>query len=146
MDEFDKWAKAEEQKERTAVTEIKQSLLNLGATVGDERPLSDFAASLEKPLIGKDGKTYVAVPSPDRLIPLLKKVVRKMLGAFGWSHDLAEKTKEHVEHARSSLRAKLPQKKQEADRLNEARWAAERQSIVQQTEPEQKRKRDETSL
>ena len=69
-----------------------------------------------------------------------------MLGAFGWSHDLAEKTKEHVEHARASLRAKLPQKKQVADRLNESRWAVERQAAVQQTEPEQKRKRDETSL
>ncbi len=146
MDEFDQWAKAEEQKERTVATEIKQSLLNLGATAGDEKPLSDFAVSREKPLTGKDGKTYVAVPSPDRVIPLLKKVVRKMLGAFGWSHDLAEKTKEHVEHARASLKAKLPQKKKEADQMNEARWAAEHQATVQQTEPEQKHKRDETSL
>ena len=62
-----------------------------------------------------------------------------MLGAFGWSHDLAEKTKEHVEHARASLRAKLPQKKQEADRLNEARWVAERQiRQEQQTRPQKK--------
>ena len=31
----------------------------------------------------------------DRLIPLLKKVVRKVLGAFGWSHDMQKKTREH---------------------------------------------------
>nr|MCR5390112.1 hypothetical protein [Lachnospiraceae bacterium] len=144
MDKFDEWAKIEEQKERVAATEIKQSLLNLGATAGDEKPLSDFAASLEMPVKGKDGKTYVAVPSPDRLIPLIKKVVRKMLGAFGWSHDMAEKTKEHVEHARASLRAKIPQKKVEADQMNEARWAAERQMThAQQT---QTRKKNEPSL
>ena len=47
---------------------------------------------------------------------------------------------------RKPRNTKLPQKKQEADRLNEARWAAEHQAAVQQTEPEQKRKRDETSL
>lgn len=94
QDEFDKWAKAEEQKERVAATEIKQSLLNLGATAGDEKPLSDFAASLEKPLKGKDGKTYVAVPSPDR--------------------------------------------------LNEARWAAERQ--IRQEQQTQTRKKNEPSL
>ena len=129
---------------KTAVTEIKQSLLSLGAIAEDEKPLSDFAASLEKPVKGKVGKTYVAVPSPDRLIPLLKKVVRKMLGAFGWSHDLAEKTREHVEHARASLRAKLPQKKQEADRFNEARWAAERQ--IRQEQQPQPQKKNEPSL
>lgn len=32
------------------------------------------------------------------------------------------------------------------DRINESSWAAERQAAVQQTEPEQKSKRDETSL
>lgn len=153
IDEFDKWAKAEEQKERVKVTEIKQSLLNLGATEEDEKPLSDFAASLEKPLIGKDGKTYVAVPRPDRLIPLLKKVVQKMLGAFGWSHGMQKKTQEHVEHTRVSFKVKLPQKKQESDRLSEERRAAERQVTMNQTEhmqgqPGQKqgRKRDETTL
>ena len=52
---------------------------------------------------GKDGKTYVAVPRPDRLIPLLKKVVQKMLGAFGWSHGMQKKTQEHVEHMRVSF-------------------------------------------
>ena len=67
-----------------------------------------------------------------------------MLGAFGWSHDLAEKTKEHVEHARASLKAKLPQKKQEADRLNEARWAAERQ--IRQEQQPQPQKKNEPSL
>ena len=76
-----------------------------------------------------------------------------MLGAFEWSHDLAEKTKEHVEHARASLREKLPQKKKEADQMNEARWATERQVTMNQTEhiqgqlgQKQGRKRDETSL
>lgn len=144
MNEFDEWAKGEEQKERASVTEIKRSLENLGATPDMEQPLTELARSLDNPLIGKDGKTYVAIPSPGRLIPLLKKVVRKMLGAFGRSHDLAEKTKEHVEHARASLRAKLPQKKQEADRLNEARWAAERQ--IRQEQQPQPQKKNEPSL
>lgn len=144
MNEFDEWAKGEEQKERASVTEIKRSLENLGATPDMEQPLTELARSLDNPLIGKDGKTYVAIPSPGSLIPLLKKVVRKMLGAFGWSHDLAEKTKEHVEHARASLRAKLPQKKQEADRLNEARWAAERQ--IRQEQQVQTRKKNESFL
>ena len=38
-----------------------------------------------------------------------------------------------------TLRAKLPQKKQETDRLNEARWVAERQiRQEQQTRPQKK--------
>ena len=38
-----------------------------------------------------------------------------------------EQVRKHVEQARTSIRAKLPQKKREADQQNEARWAAERQ-------------------
>ena len=144
MNEFDEWAKGEEQKERANVREIKQSLENLGATPDMEQPLAELAKSLDKPLIAKDGKTYVAIPSPGKLIPLLKKVVSRMLGAFGWSHSVQKKTLEHVEHARASLKAKLPQKKIEADQINEARWAAERQ--MGQEQPVQPRKKIEPSL
>lgn len=130
MNEFDEWAKGEEQKERANVREIKQSLEILGATPDTEQPLTELAKSLDKPLIGKDGKTYVAIPSPGKLIPLLKKVVSRILGAFGWSHSMQKKTMEHVEHARASLKAKLPQKKIEADQINEARWASEQEKCL----------------
>ena len=130
MNEFDEWAKDEEQKERANVREIKQSLEILGATPDTEQPLTELAKSLDKPLIGKDGKTYVAIPSPGKLIPLLKKVVSRILGAFGWSHSMQKKTMEHVEHARASLKSKLPQKKIEADQINEARWASEQEKCL----------------
>ncbi len=144
MNEFDKWAKGEEQKERANVREIKQSLENLGATADMEQPLTELAKSLDKPLIGKDGKTYVAIPSPGKLLPLLKKVVNRMLGAFGWSHSVQKKTMEHVERARTSFKAKLPVKKAEVDQQNEARWAAERQMTQEQQPPS--RKKNEPSL
>lgn len=130
MNEFDEWAKDEEQKERANVREIKQSLEILGATPDTEQPLTELAKSLDKPLIGKDGKTYVAIPSPGKLIPLLKKVVSRILGAFGWSHSMQKKTMEHVEYARASLKSKLPQKKIEADQINEARWASEQEKCL----------------
>ncbi len=135
-DEFDKWAKAEEQKEISSVQEIKKSLVALGATTEHEQPLSAFAEKLNNPLTGKNGKTYVEVPAPRILIPLLKKMVQKMLGAIGWAHGAQKKVSQQVEHARASLREKLPQKKQEADQLNEARWVAERQRQVR--EPKKK--------
>lgn len=50
-----------------------------------------------------------------------------MLGAFEWARGAQEQVRQHVEHARTSIREKLPQKKREADQQNEARWAAERQ-------------------
>ncbi len=143
--EFDEWAKLEEQKEHPHVAEIKKSLENLGATPDMEQPLMELAKSLENPVTGKNGKTYIEVPSPGKIIPLLKKVVRRMLGAFGWSHDKAEEIHKQVEHGRASLRARLPQKKKEADAQNEARWAAERQQHQEQTVSSQK-KRNETSL
>ncbi len=40
MDEFDEWAKGEEQKERANVTEIKKSLENLGATPDMEQQMN----------------------------------------------------------------------------------------------------------
>ncbi len=43
-----------------------------------------------------------------------------------------------------SLKAKLPQKKIEADQINEARWAAERQ--MGQEQQVQTRKKNEPSL
>ena len=143
--EFDEWAKLEEQKEHPHVAEIKKSLENLGATPDMEQPLTELAKSLENPVTGKNGKTYIEVPSPGKIIPLLKKVVRRMLGAFGWSHDKAEEIHKQVEHGRASLRARLPQKKKEADAQNEARWAAERQQHQEQTVSSQK-KINETSL
>ena len=131
MNEFDKWAKSEEQKEISSVQEIKRSLADLGATAEHEQPLSVFAEKLKNPVTGKNGRTYVEVPAPKVLLPLLKKVVQKMLGAFGWAHDAQKRVAEHVEHARTSFKEILPQKKREADQQNEERWAVERQQQAQ---------------
>ena len=147
MNQFDEWAKTEEQKERSNVMEIKKSLENLGATAEDEQPLTSFAKALDNPLQGKDGKIYVEVPSPGKLIPLLKKVVKRMLGAFGWSHSMAKKTQEQMERSRKSFHAMLPRKKREANEQNEARLVAEQQvQQVQYSQPETKKKRSDPSL
>lgn len=55
MDEFDEWAKGEEQKDRKAVTEIKQSLENFGAAPDMEQPLTEWAipADVERPTDGR---------------------------------------------------------------------------------------------
>ncbi len=140
MNEFDKWAKSEEQRELPQVQEIKRSLADLGATAEHEQPLSVFAEKLNNPVTDKNRKIYVEVPAPKVLIPLLKKVVQKMLGAFGWAHDAQKQVVQHIEHARTSFKEILPQKKHEVEQQNEARWAAERQQQVQET------KKNEQSL
>ena len=127
LKEFNEWAKTEEIKERPAVQEIKNSLADLGATEEHIKPLSEFAGALDKPVTGKNGKTYVEVPAPKILLPLLKGVVRKMLGAFEWMRGTQERVRERVEQARTSIKEKLPQKKREADQWNEARRAANSQ-------------------
>ena len=106
-------------------------MADLGATAEHEQPLSVFAEKLKNPVTGKNGRTYVEVPAPKVLLPLLKKVVQKMLGAFGWAHDAQKRVAEHVEHARTSFKEILPQKKREADQQNEERWAVERQQQAQ---------------
>lgn len=73
MNEFDKWAKSEEQRELPQVQEIKRSLADLGATAEHEQPLSVFAEKLNNPVTDKNRKIYVEVPAPKVLIPLLKK-------------------------------------------------------------------------
>ena len=127
LKEFNEWAKTEEIKERPAVQEIKNSLADLGATEEHIKPLSEFAGALDKPVTGKNGKTYVEVPAPKVLIPLLKGVVKKMLGAFEWMRGTKERVRQHVEQARTSIKEKLPQKKREADQWNEVRRTANSQ-------------------
>ncbi len=140
LKEFNAWAEAETIKERPAVQEIKNSLADLGATPEHIQPLSQFADSLNNPITNKAGKTFVEVPSPKIMIPLLKKVVQKMLGAFEWARGAQAKVARRVEETRASLKAKLPQKKREADLQNQQRWAAERQARQEQQLPAKKKK------
>ena len=119
-------------------------LADLGATAEHIQLISEFAHALEKLVMDKCGKTYVEVPAPKILLPLLKKVVQKMLGAFEWARGAQEQVRQHVEQARTSLKEKLPQKKREADQQSEARWA-----FVRQTGKKQQintRRKNEASL
>ncbi len=141
LKEFNEWAKTEEIKERPAAQEIKNSLADLGATEEHIKPLSEFAGALDKPVIGKNGKTYVEVPAPKVLLPLLKGVIRKMLGAFEWMRGTQERVRQQVKQARTSIKEKLPQKKREADQWNEARRAANSQQRMTQNH-----KKEELSL
>lgn len=124
-----------EQKELPAVKELQDSLTDHGVPSEQYSNMKILATNLENPIKSKSGKTYVEIPNPDATLPILKKMVHKVIAVIEKVIDITDQVKEQVTRTRVSMRERLAAGKKEADRQNADRWAAEREKgIVRQPE------------
>lgn len=130
-----------ERKELPAIKELKEGLTDIGVPKERYSSMKILADNLDNPLVAKNGKTYVEIPDPDVTLPVLKKMVNKVIAVIEKVKNITDQVKDHVTRTRVSIREQLVVNKKEADRQNEERWAAERQNGKLQS-----RKRDEPSL
>jgi len=124
-----------EQKELPAVKELQDSLTDHGVPSEQYSNMKILATNLENPIKSKSGKTYVEIPNSDATLPILKKMVHKVIAVIEKVIDITDQVKEQVTRTRVSMRERLAAGKKEADRQNAERWAAEREKgIVRQPE------------
>ena len=119
IDEYNDWSEKEEKKVRSVVSGLKETLGDMGATEEDEKSLKDLARSLDNPIKGKNGKTYVEIPEPTKMLPLLKKTVQKVLDGITLMKEITKNAKEKIASTKTSIKDLLVQKKAEADRYNQ---------------------------
>ena len=62
-------------------------------------------------MIGKNGKTYVEVPEPGKLIPFLKNMVQRALKAFDLIKDVTKNTRDKIEKTGLSIKERLAEAK-----------------------------------
>lgn len=118
IEEYHDWSIKEEAKEHVAVKEIRESFDVMGLSKVHERALREFANALENPVIGKNGKTYVEVPEPGKLIPFLKSMVQKALKAIDLIKDVTKNTKDKIKTTGISIKSRLADAKARADQYN----------------------------
>lgn len=119
-----------EQKELPAVKELQDSLTDLGVPSEQYSNMKILATNLENPVKSKSGKTYIEIPNPDATLPILKKMVHKVIAVIEKVIDITDQVKEQVTRTRVSMRERLAAGKKEADRQNAERWAAERDNGI----------------
>ena len=119
-----------EQKELPVVKQLKGSLSDLGVPNEQYSNMKILATNLENPIKSKSGKTYVEIPNPDATLPILKKMVHKVIAVIEKVIDITDQVKEQVTRTRVSMRERLTAGKKEADRQNAERWAAERENGI----------------
>ncbi|MCR4866623.1 MAG: plasmid recombination protein [Lachnospiraceae bacterium] len=118
IEEYQDWSIKEEAKERVAVKELKESFDVVGLSKEHDQALREFAKALDNPVKGKNGKTYVEVPEPQKLIPFLKTMVQKALKAIDLIKDVTRNTKDKIERAGTSIKDRLADAKARADQHN----------------------------
>ena len=128
--ETDAWLEHLEQKELPVVKELQDSLFDLGVPKDQYGNMKILATNLENPIKSKSGKTYVEIPNPDATLPILKKMVHKVIAVIEKVIDITDQFKEQVTLTRVSMRERLAAGKKEADRQNAERWAAERENGI----------------
>lgn len=119
-----------EQKELPAVKELQDSLFNLGVPKDQYSNMKTLAENLNNPVKSKTGKTYIEITNPEATLPILKKMVHKVIAVIEKVIDITDQVKEQVTRTRVSMREKLAAGKKEADRQNAERWAAERDNGI----------------
>lgn len=125
--ETEAWIEDLEQKELPAVKELQDSLSELGVPKDQYSNMKTLADSLNNPVKSKNGKTYVEIPNPEGTLPILKKMVHKVITAIEKVKNITDQVKEHVTRTRVSFKERLAISKKEADRRNAGRQAAERE-------------------
>ncbi len=118
IEEYQDWSIKEEAKQRVAVKEIKESFDVIGLSKEHDQALREFAKALDNPVKGKNGKTYVEVPEPAKLIPFLKTMVQKALKAIDLIKDVTRNTKDKIERTGISIKDRLADAKARADQHN----------------------------
>lgn len=119
-----------EQKELPVVKQLQDSLSDLGVQNEQYSNMKTLAINLENPVKSKTGKTYVEIPNPDATLPILKKMVHKVITVIEKVIDITDQVKEHVTRTRVSMKERLAASKREADRQNAERRAAEREKGI----------------
>ena len=120
-EDTEKWLEELEKKELPVMKELKDGLTDLGADKDDYDSITVFAKALEHPVKSSTGKVFVEIPNPEKTLPVLKKVMRKLTSVIEKTKDIARKIAGHAEQTRVSLRAKLVEAQKEAKRHNEER-------------------------
>ena len=128
--ETEAWLEQLEQKELPAVKELQDSLSDLGVPKDQYSNMKTLAESLDNPIKSKNGKTYVEIPNPEATLPILKKMVHKVIAVIEKVKNITDQVKEQVTRTRVSMRERLAASKKEADRQNAERRAAEREKGI----------------
>ena len=123
--ETEAWIEDLEQKELPAVKELQDSLSNLGVPKDQYSNMKTLAESLNNPVKSKNGKTYIEIPNLEATLPILKKMVHKVITAIEKVKNITDQVKEHVTRTRVLSKEQLAISKKEADRRNAERQAAE---------------------
>ncbi len=120
-EDTEKWLEELEKKEFPAIKELKDGLTDLGADKDDYDSIIDFAKALEHPVKSSTGKVFVEIPNPEKTLPVIKKVMKKLTSVIEKTKEIGRKIAGHAEQTRVSLRAKLVEAQKEAKRHNEER-------------------------
>ena len=128
--ETEAWLEHLEQKELPAIKELQDSLSDLGVPKDQYSNMKTLAETLNNPIKSKSGKTYVEIPNPEATLPILKKLVRKVIAVIEKVKDITDQVKEQVTRTRVSMKERLAASKKEADRQNAERRAAEREKGI----------------
>ena len=129
-EDTEKWLEELEKKEFPVMKELKDGLTDLGADKDDYDSITGFAKALEHPVKSSTGKIFVEIPNPEKTLPVLKKVMRKLPSVIEKTKDIARKIAGHAEQTRVSIRAKLAEAQEEARRQNEERKTVQKRNDI----------------
>lgn len=110
--------------------ELKDGLTDLGADKDDYDSITGFVKALEHPVKSSTGKVFVEIPNPEKTLPVLKKVMRKLTTVIEKTKDIARKIARHAEQTRVSVRARLAEAQEEARRQNEERKPVQKKKDI----------------
>ena len=128
--ELQEWEEKIEQKELPKLKEMENDLSDMGVTSDTYNDLSAFTASLDHPVKDSKGNSYVYVPNPDETIPLLKKIMNKVLSMIEHAKDLSKKFTEKKEQVKLSLFDTLKKKQQIVDKNKESETVKHKQKDI----------------
>jgi len=90
-EDTEKWLEELERKELPVMKELKDGLTDLGADKDDYDSITGFVKALEHPVKSSTGKVFVEIPNPEKTLPVLKKVMRKLTTVIEKTKDIARK-------------------------------------------------------
>ena len=129
-EDTEKWLEELEKKELPVMKELKDGLTDLGADKDDYDSITGFVKALEHPVKSSTGKVFVEIPNPEKTLPVLKKVMRKLTTVIEKTKDIARKIARHAEQTRVSVRARLAEAQEEARRQNEERKLVQKKKDI----------------
>ncbi|MBO5623787.1 MAG: hypothetical protein J5959_19400 [Butyrivibrio sp.] len=129
-EDTEKWLEELEKKELPEIKELKDGLTDLGVGKADYDSITGFVKALEHPVRSSDGKVYVEILNPEKTLPALKKVMKKLTSVIEKAKEIGRKIAGHAEQTRVSLRAKLVEAQEEARRQNEERKPVQKKKDI----------------